>query len=370
MTPSYDSIASVNSNKESWNLMVRVVRLWYVKNLGSNKLPFSMEMVMVDKNGDRIHATVRRSLIYKFENDMKEGEIYNFTNFGVATNIGEYRTTKHQYKLNFQYATKVKKGADKLVSPHLYVIANPSDIFAGDYDTDYLVAIELDYDGKAYGSKHNLCIEVDLQSDVYYCLGVEEEGDSPSPAICMLQDTSKISIEDDFLNITPMTTIEALKDMKMETSLVFCGVVKVILDEDDWFYTACICHKKGYPDEKMYFCEKCNKHVVTVFPRYRLKLRIIDSTDSSTFVVFDRDGAELFKKSCSDMIDSMGPKSNGPPKELIDMVDKTFLFKVDTNVKEETRYEKSYRVKKMTDDVDVIAKFKAKYSVGECGSYE
>jgi hypothetical protein len=47
------------------------------------------------------------------------------------------------------------------------------------------------------------------------------------------------------------------------------------------------------------------------------------------------------------------------------MVDKTFLFKVDTNVKEETRYEKSYRVKKMTDDVDVIAKFKAKYSVGE-----
>ncbi|GAU50611.1 hypothetical protein TSUD_351880 [Trifolium subterraneum] len=77
-----------------------------------------------------------------------------------------------------------------------------------------------------------------------------DKGDSPSPAICMLQDTSKISIEDDFLNIIPMTTIEALKDMKMETSLVVCGVVKVILDEDDWFYTACICHKKVYPDEK------------------------------------------------------------------------------------------------------------------------
>jgi hypothetical protein len=39
--------------------------------------------------------------------------------------------------------------------------------------------------------------------------------DSPSPAICMLQDTSKISLEDDFLKVTPITTIEALKDMKM-----------------------------------------------------------------------------------------------------------------------------------------------------------
>jgi hypothetical protein len=50
MAPKYDSIASLNASKEHWNLMARVVRLWSVIDLGGNKLPFSMEMVLVDKN--------------------------------------------------------------------------------------------------------------------------------------------------------------------------------------------------------------------------------------------------------------------------------------------------------------------------------
>jgi hypothetical protein len=31
----------------------------------------------------------------------------------------------------------------------------------------------------------------------------------------LLLDTSKFRLEDDFLKVTPMTTVEALKDMKM-----------------------------------------------------------------------------------------------------------------------------------------------------------
>lgn len=47
------------------------------------------------------------------------------------------------------------------------------------------------------------------------------------------------------------------------------------------------------------------------------------------------------------------------------MMERTYLFKVETNVKEETRFEKTYRVKKLTDDVDLIAAFKTKYSIVE-----
>jgi hypothetical protein len=43
MAPKYDSIDAVNASKENWNLMVRVVRLWRVKDLASNKLPFSIK---------------------------------------------------------------------------------------------------------------------------------------------------------------------------------------------------------------------------------------------------------------------------------------------------------------------------------------
>lgn len=47
-----------------------------------------------------------------------------------------------------------------------------------------------------------------------------DKNDSPSSAISMLPDTSKLSLQDDFLKVTPMTTIEALKDMKMVITLL------------------------------------------------------------------------------------------------------------------------------------------------------
>ncbi|WJX92542.1 hypothetical protein P8452_74166 [Trifolium repens] len=62
-------------------------------------------MVFMDKNGDRIHGTVRRTLIYKFENEIKE----------------------------------VKPAEGNSVSPLLYAIPHPSELFATDYDTNYLV---------------------------------------------------------------------------------------------------------------------------------------------------------------------------------------------------------------------------------------
>ncbi|QCE00278.1 Nucleic acid-binding [Vigna unguiculata] len=37
--------------------------------------------------------------------------------------------------------------------------------------------------------------------------------------------------------------------------------------------------------------------------RYKLRLRVIDATDSTTFVVFDRDASAMLKKSCSDILD-------------------------------------------------------------------
>ncbi|QCD87569.1 hypothetical protein DEO72_LG3g2106 [Vigna unguiculata] len=41
-----------------------------------------------------------------------------------------------------------------------------------------------------------------------------------------------------------------------------------------------------------------------VFPRYRIKIRVRDSSDSTTLVLFARDATILLKKSCADMLES------------------------------------------------------------------
>jgi replication factor A1 len=63
----------------------------------------------MNSDGARIHATVRKSLIYKFKDDLIEGTIYMFENMGVATNGGAYCTIYHRYKLNFQFTSIVQR---------------------------------------------------------------------------------------------------------------------------------------------------------------------------------------------------------------------------------------------------------------------
>ncbi|QCD78903.1 Nucleic acid-binding [Vigna unguiculata] len=53
----------------------------------------------------------------------------------------------------------------------------------------------------------------------------------------------------------------------------------------------------------MFFCEKCNKHVIKVFPR--VKIRVIDLSDSTIFVLFDKDATTLLNKGCTNMLEGL-----------------------------------------------------------------
>ncbi|QCD94166.1 Replication factor A [Vigna unguiculata] len=187
----------------------------------------------------------------------------------------------------------------------------------------------------------------------------KENNESPSQGLTQLSQTSKHTVEEDFLTLTPRTTIQGLKDCKEVTTYILFGTIKHILGEDDWWYTACVCNKAVYPYSKMFFCEKCNKHVIKVFPRYRIKIRVIDSSDSTTFVLFDRDATTLFKKTCADMLDTHDKMnaSGNLPKEFDELVDKSLLFKVESRNDHTFKLEQSFRVKKVCVDDDIFQKF-------------
>jgi len=113
-----------------------------------------------------------------------------------------------------------------------------------------------------------------------------------------LSQFSKASLEDEFIKLNPRSSIKGLKDFKevsfffvllqlnflssidlimfidgvalfmfQESTFVVKATIKHVLDHDDWWYTTYICNKVFYPDSKIFFCEKCNKHVIKVTPR-------------------------------------------------------------------------------------------------------
>ncbi|QCE13440.1 replication factor A1 [Vigna unguiculata] len=253
------SLQELNPEKESWNILARVVRLWFVEDYTKGKTPFSMEIVLQDQE-----------IIFNCDGED---------------------------------ATKLKKM-------------------------------------------------------------MWDNTESPSQALTQLSASSKVSLEDDFIKLHPRSSIEGLKDFKqvqifVSITFVVKATIKHVLDHDDWWYTACICNKAVYPDSKMFFCEKCNKHVIKVTPRFKLKLRVIDSTDSTTFVVFDRDASAMLKKSCSDILElqDKNTAAGDLPKEFEVLIDKTYLFKVECKNDYNSKFEQSFRVKKVCMDEKVIESF-------------
>ena len=137
-------VINVTPAKENWNIVVRVIRLWFVTDLAKSKISFSMELILQDKEviqhwltvlcsvtyfffitliltsfffcyndlccivfqGVRIHGSIRRTLIYKFQSQIFYGSVYSVQSFSVASNSGSYKTTHHPYKINFQFGTR------------------------------------------------------------------------------------------------------------------------------------------------------------------------------------------------------------------------------------------------------------------------
>jgi len=134
----FSPISEISTEKFFWNIKARVIRLWQVSDFNRNTLPFSSEMVLMDEAGNKIHASIKKTLLYKFKNDIFEGKCFSFENMEVANNGGNYRTTRHPLKLNFQFGSKVVFLPTLSITKSPYNFVPIPEIIGGSYDIDYL----------------------------------------------------------------------------------------------------------------------------------------------------------------------------------------------------------------------------------------
>ncbi|CAN6855669.1 unnamed protein product [Brassica oleracea] len=115
-----------------------ILRLWRNYNKESGN---TIEMVVVDKEGTRIHASVGEQLIKKFDDKLREGDAIVLQLFKVYDATGEYRTTPHPYKIGFFHTTFVGIADDfPSAVPEKY-FADFSDILGGNLDHSCLVDV-------------------------------------------------------------------------------------------------------------------------------------------------------------------------------------------------------------------------------------
>ncbi|KAF7807306.1 replication protein A 70 kDa DNA-binding subunit B-like [Senna tora] len=62
--------------------------------------------------GSKIAASVKSVFVNKFKNNLKEGAVYVMSGFNVVPSSSSFRSTRHSYKLNFQYQTRIARADD------------------------------------------------------------------------------------------------------------------------------------------------------------------------------------------------------------------------------------------------------------------
>ncbi|XP_057431477.1 uncharacterized protein LOC130724297 [Lotus japonicus] len=86
--------------------MVKVIRKWYQQSFSNAKLPLSLELVLMDVRGKQIHATIKKTLMYKFEKSLVEGGDVN--NHVIIVKFAKVKTFQGNISLQNGYgATKI-----------------------------------------------------------------------------------------------------------------------------------------------------------------------------------------------------------------------------------------------------------------------
>ncbi|XP_013739428.1 replication protein A 70 kDa DNA-binding subunit E-like [Brassica napus] len=134
---SFSSVTDLKPFKSMWKIRVRIIRLWKQFSAAGG---LTIEMVVVDANGVKIHASVMKDLVTKFDPFLSQGSSKIFINFSVGHSYGSYRTTKHPYKISFLETTRVRS-CESPIEVSGFDPATYRDILDGSLNSDYLVDV-------------------------------------------------------------------------------------------------------------------------------------------------------------------------------------------------------------------------------------
>ncbi|XP_031105202.1 uncharacterized protein LOC116010078 [Ipomoea triloba] len=111
---------------KAWNrrsaIKLRVMRTYCVmERRGSTQIK-SRELIFHDEEGTVMHAHIPNDILPKFLNSFVEGSVYCVKNFFVVANWHTYKTSMHEYMLQFNGETIMKEYRSANFPRHMYRI--------------------------------------------------------------------------------------------------------------------------------------------------------------------------------------------------------------------------------------------------------
>ncbi|WZZ27143.1 hypothetical protein YC2023_010544 [Brassica napus] len=287
-------VRELKPRKDTSRIEVRIVRLWRNYNKESGN---TIEMVFVDKEGTRIHASVGEQLIKKFDDKLREGDaivvqlfkVYDaivpekyFADFSdilggnldhsclVGESVGQI--------VNFgSLENKIIKGKDNMRL--LIELRDPKFSYVKEWKGAYSIS-------SGYNSTHIL-----LNPTLEF---IEEfKASLPDDSLALTNNDSSqwsvgtaTSICARFFVLNERLTIREIIDSTLVGSFVTLGTIETIDTERGWQYLSCKYHNK--------------KVMPTTF---KLIAHVKDDSGEANFLLFDANAQQIVRHSAVELYD-------------------------------------------------------------------
>ncbi|KAL7595132.1 hypothetical protein Lser_V15G30629 [Lactuca serriola] len=111
--PNLTLIADVDVTRDDLNFKLRVINLWHQMSFYNKDEIFSIELILMDEDGNKIQATISKRNIYRFKNVLKDGMSFYIKGPNFATlKSGSFKLTPHYQKLTLVQQTVVTECND------------------------------------------------------------------------------------------------------------------------------------------------------------------------------------------------------------------------------------------------------------------
>ncbi|KAF7821817.1 replication protein A 70 kDa DNA-binding subunit E-like [Senna tora] len=409
-------ISDVYPDKETWKLRVRIIRLWYVKEDYAPHHILGIHMIFLDEKGSKIQAFVtRKNLILIHKPHLEEGKCYEVIYGHVGLNNGEFRATRHAYRINFNLSTKVQP-CETTIPIFAFDFVPISDILCKKAPKGYLIDVigeitsygQLDHfekDGKTsdrfvmdiedtsgkkikctlFGDYASMAIRYINESiealknvfcnswnafKLHFNLDIPEVVQYKQRARLsttylsqqMTQSITQTSVnsQDEIFSLDKYKTIGDIRESTEIGTFVTLGTIHKIKRSYGWYYESCNkCRKKVKTVDGQLICPGCEKTPLLLIPRYKIHVLVMNHTGSASFVLFDTQAYKLIHKTARELKlhqIEVTAEDGSFPEEIEQIVQRRYLFKVkitEFNVEQNS----SFTVSNVTDDATLINTF-------------
>ncbi|KAL3629944.1 hypothetical protein CASFOL_026256 [Castilleja foliolosa] len=367
----FSAINDLNSGSTAWAIKARVVRLYKQTSYLNRTETWSVEMVIHDQQGTRIHVTIRPNLYEKFKNVLSEGSLFMIKNFFVIENRSSYRSTNNRHKLAFFRASIITEYEDDQFPCNMFDIT-PLDQLQMEMDIDEtllrdvigrVISYQKPFEGFTtrkmdfrIQDPENNQLSCTLWDDYIDDLLPILETTKYKPVFVALQfgkvvkltdfmnrlnvrgdagfnrvlTNTNYSIYEDFTNgkaqvntISNWTGLQDDEHMWIDATIVDFHVMK------DFWYAACKkCSKKLVVHPGTTTCSLCAFDNPIQNIRFKLELIVVDKSGTSTVLLWNK-SSELLIGQSAELKQIYGDFPVTVPKEIEDaVINKRVLFEL------------------------------------------